>query len=528
MYPDWLPSAVFYQIYPQSFADSNGDGIGDLPGVISRLDYLAELGVDALWLNPVFDSPFLDAGYDVRDYFRVAERYGSNDDVRRLCAEAHDRGMRVCLDLVAGHTSHDHPGFLASARPEHNAWSDRFVWSDNPWVTRDGDLTLVSGMHDRSGAYAVNFFAHQPALNFGFAEPRRSWQQRPDAPGPEANRAMLREILAFWFEHGVDGFRVDLAATLVKNDPSQTAVRSLWRELRGWMDAEHPGKLLISEWGDPGRAISAGFHVDFMLHFGTPGYAELMFNGEGFSRIRSGVEHPFFDRAGRGDFGHFERAFALQQELVDGAGFVGLPSANHDFQRPNAGGRQPDELLTILAFLFTWPAVPFLYYGDEIGMRYLPDLPSKEGAYQRTGTRTPMQWSPGTGAGFSTAEEAAFYLPLDPSPERPDLATQRADGGSLWHAVRRLLVLRRREPALAADATVERLDAGRGYPLVYLRVSGQARVLVAIMAAEGAGHFELPAGFSSLEPLFAERAEANDGVLRLQGPAVGIWRVGNA
>ena len=528
MYPDWLASAVFYQIYPQSFADSNGDGIGDLPGIVSRLDYLAELGVNALWLNPIFDSPFLDAGYDVRDYFRVADRYGSNDDVRRLCEAAHARGMRVCLDLVAGHTAADHPGFLASARPERNTWSDRFVWSDNPWFTRDGDLTLISGMHDRAGAYAVNFFAHQPALNFGFAEPARSWQQRPDAPGPAANRAMLREIMAFWFEHGVDGFRVDLAATLVKRDPSQSAVRALWRELRTWMDAEHPGKLLISEWGDPGRAINAGFHVDFMLHFGTPGYAELMFNGEGFSRIRSGVAHPFFDRAGRGDFGHFERSFTMQHELVAGAGFVGLPSANHDFQRPNAGGRQADEVLTILAFLFTWPAVPFLYYGDEIGMRYLPDLPSKEGAYQRTGTRTPMQWAPGPAAGFSAADEADFYLPLDPAPERPDVASQQADPGSLWQAVRTLVALRRREAALAADASVERLDEGAGYPLVYLRAAGEDRVLVAIMAAEGPARFELAAGLTVLEVLFAERAEVIDDALLLQGPAVGIWRVGVA
>ncbi|MEE4300248.1 MAG: alpha-amylase family glycosyl hydrolase [Pseudomonadales bacterium] len=525
MYPDWLASAVFYQIYPQSFADSNGDGIGDLPGIVSRLDYLFELGVNALWLNPIFDSPFLDAGYDVRDYFRVADRYGSNADLRRLCSEAHARGIRVCLDLVPGHTSADHPGFLASARPERNAWSDRFVWSDDPWITRDGDLTLISGMHDRTGAFAVNFFAHQPALNFGFAEPRRAWQQRPEAPGPQANRAMLREIMAFWFEHGVDGFRVDLAATLVKADPSQTGVRGLWRELRAWMDAEHPGKLLISEWGDPGRAISAGFHVDFMLHFGTPGYAELMFNGEGFARIRSGVPHCFFDRAGRGDFGHFQRSFDLQHELVDGAGFVGLPSANHDFQRPNAGGRKPDELLTILAFLLTWPAVPFLYYGDEIGMRYLPDLPSREGGYQRTGTRTPMQWTAEAGAGFSAAPEADIYLPLDPAPGRPDLATQRADDGSLWHAVRSLVALRRGERALSAEAPVQRLDEGPGYPLVYLRGDDAERVLVAIMAAEGEGRFELPPTVAVDEALFVAGAQVADGVLRLQGPAVGLWRV---
>ena len=523
--PDWLPGAVFYQIYPQSFADSGGDGIGDLPGIVDRLDYLVELGVDALWLNPIFDSPFLDAGYDVRDHCRVAERYGTEDDLRRLCAAAHARGMRVCLDLVAGHTSRDHPGFLASARPEANAWSDRFVWSDDPWLTRDGDLVLISGTSDRHGAYAVNFFAHQPALNYGFAEPRRPWQQPPDAPGPRANRAMLREIMAFWFERGVDGFRVDLAATLIKRDPSQAAVRALWRELRAWLDAEYPGKLLISEWGDPARAIGAGFHVDFMLHFGTPGYAELMFNGEGFGRIRSGVAHCFFDRAGRGDFRHFERSFALQQEAVAGAGFVGLPSANHDFQRPNAGGRRPDELATIHAFLLTWPAVPFLYYGDEIGMRYLPDLPSKEGGYERTGTRTPMQWAPGPGAGFSAAPEARFHLPLDPSPDRPDVARQQADPDGLWRQVRTLVALRRAEPALRADAPVRRLDEGPGYPLAYLRGAGPGALLVVIMAAEGEAICSLPAGITLGERLAGTGTPDARGALVLQGPAWGVWRV---
>ena len=525
MYPQWLTDAVFYQIYPQSYADSNGDGIGDLPGIVDRLDYLAELGVNALWLNPIFDSPFLDAGYDVRDYFRVADRYGTNDDVRALCEAAHARGIRVCLDLVAGHTSWDHPGFLASARPEANEWSDRFVWSDNPWLTRDGDMTLVSGTTDRMGAYGVNFFAHQPALNYGFAEPTRTWHQRPDAPGPTANRAMLREIMAFWFEHGVDGFRVDLAATLVKRDPTQAAVAALWRELRAWLDAEHPEALLISEWGEPRRAVGAGFHVDFMLHFGTPGYPELMFNGEGFARIRSGVPHCWFDRAGRGDFAHFERSFTLQQQSISGAGFVGLPTANHDFQRPNAGGRREDELAVILAFVLTWPAVPFVYYGDEIGMRYLPDLPSKEGGYQRTGTRTPMQWAPGAGAGFSSAPEDRFYLPLDPAPERPDVETQRGDPGSLWHQVRQLVALRRSEPALRAEAPVRRLDAGCGYPLVHLRGEGEAALLVALMPAEGAAEVELPAGMRTGEALAARGAESDGARLTFEGPAYGIWRL---
>ena len=525
MTPAWLDTAVFYQIYPQSFADSNDDGIGDLPGLIGRLDDIAALGCNVLWLNPIFDSPFLDAGYDVRDHLRVAPRYGSNEDVRRLCHEAHARGMRVCLDLVAGHTSADHPGFQASARPDQNPWSDRFVWSDNPWITRDGEVTFISGSSDRMGAYAVNFFVHQPALNFGFHERRRSWQQPPDAPGPMANRAWLKEVLGFWFEHGVDGFRVDLAATLVKQDPQQTAVRALWREVRGWLDANWPDRVLISEWGDPARAVSGGFHVDFMLHFGTAGYPELFFNGSGFARIRSGVEQCYFDRSGTGDFRQFLDSFRLQQEAIAGRGCVGLPSANHDFQRPRVGGRDEDDLAVIFAFLLTWQAVPFVYYGDEIGMRFLEDIDSKEGAYQRVGSRTPMQWDASAGAGFSSADPETFYLPLDPAPDRPDVAAQRVDPESLWHWVRALVGLRRTLEPLAATAPLEVLGEGAGYPLCYLRGSGFDRILVALNPSGRQVAWELPSGFAVQEVL-AQRGVTVDGQrIGLEGPAAGIFRV---
>lgn len=525
MTPDWLDTAVFYQVYPQSFADSNGDGIGDLPGLIGRLDDVAALGCNALWLNPIFDSPFLDAGYDVRDHCRVAPRYGSNDDVRRLCDAAHARGMRVCLDLVAGHTSTDHPGFLQSARPEHNAWSDRFVWSDNPWMTRDGDLTFISGSSDRMGAYAVNFFVHQPALNFGFQQRHRPWQHSPEAPGPMANRHWLKEVLGFWFEHGVDGFRVDLAATLVKQDPQQTAVRALWRELRAWLDDCWPGKVLISEWGDPARAVSGGFHVDFMLHFGTPGYPELFFNGQGFARIQSGVEHCYFDRSGQGDFRHFLASFLLQQEAIAGRGFVGLPSANHDFQRPRVGGRDREDLAIIFAFLLTWPAVPFVYYGDEIGMRYLEGIDSSEGAYQRAGSRTPMQWDASPGAGFSSADPERFYLPLDPAPDRPDLASARADADSLWHWVRVLVEARRSLKSLAAGASLELIGDAAGYPLCYLRGSGPAQVLVALNPAERACSVELPTAWALEEPIAVKGVLQQGQQLRFSGRGAGVWRV---
>jgi len=521
--PDWLANAVFYQIYPQSFADGNGDGVGDLPGLIDRLDDVAALGVNALWLNPIFDSPFLDAGYDVRDFYRVAARYGGNDDVRRLCREAHARGMRVCLDLVAGHTSWDHPGFLASARPERNEWTDRFVWSDDPWMTREGDTTFVSGVFDRHGAYAVNFFAHQPALNYGFAQRRSAWQQAPDDPGPRANVAMLKDVLGFWFEHGVDGFRCDIAATLIKRDPQSMAVRHLWREIRAWMDAAWPGRALIAEWARPEIAIDAGFHVDFMLHFGVPGYPELFFDGSGPGRRRDGRQGCYFERAGRGDFREFERAWRLQHRAVTGQGAIGLPSANHDFQRPASQGRDADDLAVIFTFLLTWPCVPFIYYGDEIGMRYQPGLPSKEGGFHRTGSRTPMQWDGSVNAGFSAAAPERHYLPLDPDPDRPDVVSQRADRHSLWQHVHALVRARRSRAALAVDADCERLDDGPGYPLAYVRRGRGERVLVVLQPAAAQASVALPAGWDVESTLAARGCRLEGGRVVLDGPAAGAF-----
>ena len=173
----------------------------------------------------------------------------------------------------------------------------------------------------------------------------------------------------------------------------------------------------------------------------------------------------------------------------------------------------------------TWPSVPFLYYGDEIGMRYLPELPSREGAYERTGTRTPMQWAVGAGAGFSTADEAEFYLPLDPDPARPDVASQQDNEDSLWHASRTLVHLRRQEAALRADAPCERLDQGEGYPLAYLRGTADDGIVVVIMASEGAAEFQVPADLALGECLAGRGARVEGQSVCLEGPAWGVWRV---
>ena len=229
--PEWLSDAVIYEIYPQSFADSNGDGIGDFPASCEHLDHLAWLGVDTIWFNPCFASPFRDAGYDVSDYLQIAPRYGTNDDLVALSSRrGRERGIRVLLDLVAGHTSIEHAWFQAGCvrrpvrRPVHLVRRTG-RWAHRRWVASPGP---------RPGYYLKNFYDEQPALNFGYArlDPRRAVAAAPDAPGPQRNRQALREIMAFWLDRGVAGFRVDMAFSLVKDDPGLAETTALWRELR--------------------------------------------------------------------------------------------------------------------------------------------------------------------------------------------------------------------------------------------------------------------------------------------------------
>src|SRR6185437_3094823 len=266
--PTWLNDAVLYQIYPQSFADSNGDGIGDLRGIAEHLDYLAWLGITAVWLNPCFVSPMRDAGYDVADYLTIAPRYGDNHDLPELADQARARGIRLLLDLVPGHTSDTHPWFVASA---HDEGDHRYIWAG---PGPDGQLPerFVRSPGSRTGGYLPNFFDFQPALNFGYARQKADepWRQDVAADGPRANRAALRTIIDHWLRLGVSGFRVDMAYSLVKDDPDRAETTRLWREVRAWLDRAHPDTVLLSEWGDPALAVPAGFHADFFLHFGGP------------------------------------------------------------------------------------------------------------------------------------------------------------------------------------------------------------------------------------------------------------------
>lgn len=482
--PAWLADAVFYEIYPQSFYDSNGDGIGDLEGIRQKLDYVQSLGCNVIWLNPCFDSPFGDAGYDVRDFRLIAPRYGSNADMQKLVDDCHRRGMRICLDFVPGHTSVEHPWFRESCKPTPNRYSNRYVWTDSVWTGAPG-FNTINAYSDRDGQYVTNFFWFQPALNYGFAkpDPNKPWQLPTDHPDVLALKAEMRAIMQFWLDMGVDGFRVDMASSLVKGDTDGAAMRAYWGEMRTWLRRHYPEAMLIAEWSNPVASIPAGFHVDFMIHFGTPAYTAL-FRNEPERNCWPMPPNPpsFFDPAGKGDVSVFLEHYLEAYEKTRQIGYISLPTGNHDIARLSAG-RDWDDLKVAMAFLFTMPGVPTLYYGDEIGMQYQRGLISKEGGFGRTGARTPMQWRKGRNAGFSTAAARQLYLPVDRDPART-VATQEQDPDSLLNFVRAILALRRAQAPLGNDGEFELVHGQRGSSaLVYLRRQGQRQLLVAINPA---------------------------------------------
>jgi maltose alpha-D-glucosyltransferase/alpha-amylase len=470
--PAWLEDALFYQVYPQSYFDSNADGIGDLPGLIQKLDYIQDLGVNALWLNPCFVSPFEDAGYDVADYYRIAPRYGSNADAARLFKEAHRRGIKVLLDLVPGHSSWKHPWFQASAKHERNRYSDWYLWTHGTWQGGGPGLDTVRGLFERDAAFVTNFFASQPAFNFGFAkpDPKQAWQQSWKDPKLKPQKEELRKIMRFWLQLGADGFRVDMAHNMVKNDPGKKATMAWWRGLLKGMEKEFPAAALVAEWGRPSQALRSGFDMDFMMHFNTEGYKSLFKRGE----------RSFFHPSGLGNSREFWADYAEQRRGTVGKGHVCIPSGNHDTERM-AFGRSHADLEVCFAFLLSMPGAPFIYYGDEIGMRFFPGMRSKEGGYGRTGSRTPMQWAPGKNAGFSKAAPSKLYLPVDPSPDAPTVAAQAGTAGSLLETVRALAKLRHATPALQASGRIQVVQAGSGKePMVFLRSLGKQRVLVCL------------------------------------------------
>ena len=224
---------------------------------------------------------------------------------------------------------------------------------------------------------------------------------------------------------GGDGFRVDMAGSLVKNDEDSKGNIALWRKVRAFLDAEFPEAVLVSEWGEPDKSLQGGFHMDFLLHFGPSHYNDLF-----------RCEEPFFSGRGKGDVAAFVEKYKENYEKAQRKGLICIPSGNHDMDRL-ARSIHGEELKVAFAFLLSMPGAPFLYYGDEIGMRYVENLHSVEGGYGRTGSRSPMQWDHTTNAGFSAAPKEKLYVKQDESADRPTVEAQMADPDSLYHEIQK-------------------------------------------------------------------------------------------
>lgn len=514
--PTWLDNAVFYEIYPQSFKDSNGDGIGDFQGIIEKLDHIRALGCNAIWMNPCFASPFGDAGYDVSDYYRAAPRYGTNEELKRLFKEVHQRDMHILLDIVPGHTSVEHPWFRESMKAEKNEYTDRYVWTNSIWEEPQG-MGCIRGISDRDGSCAVNFFSHQPALNYGFYCPDadQPWQQPTDAEGPRATLEELKNIMRFWLKMGCDGFRVDMAGSLVKHDAEGKGTIALWQNVRAFLDAEFPAAAMVSEWGEPDKSLLGGFHMDFLLHFGPSHYNDLFRCAE-----------PFFSERGKGDVSAFVAKYMESYEKSEKKGLICIPSGNHDMDRL-ARHIHGDNLKIAFAFLLSMPGAPFIYYGDEIGMRYVEQLTSVEGGYGRTGSRSPMQWDDSVNAGFSAAPAEQLYIPQDPSEDRPTVRAQMADQNSLYHEIRKLIGVRQAHTALQSKGEICFVYAEKNaYPLAYVRSSDRETILVVINPADRVVSFAgdyLPA-----ETIYCFGGEitAEKGIITVPARSAGYYKIG--
>lgn len=546
--PEWLRDGVIYQVYPSSYKDSDGNGIGDIRGVISELDYIESLGVRAIWFNPLFVSGWIDGGYDVIDFYRVDPRFGTNNDMVELIEKAHAKGIKVMLDLVAGHTSDKHPWFIQSSQDTNLQYSDYYIWSDRlPDAKAERDLETMlkdpnymqntigkwmKSEYPRNKFYMKNFYACQPSLNYGYAnpDPSRPWEQGVDAPGPKAVRQELKDIIAFWYGKGVDGFRVDMANSLVKNDKDKKEIMNLWREIREWSDKNYPDHVLMAEWGSPKYCLAAGYNIDmdlnstkahnrrmyfdrkhqadggsyFSLNGGQPSVKDLYGNAWPEDKIDSKTTAAEMIK-------EYYDYFTDCLESTETMGYFATITGNHDHLRINMGARNtPDQLKVMLTWVLTMP-MPILYYGDEIGMRSLADLPNVEGANhngkERSGARTPMQWTSGETAGFSTCSPDKLYLPVctewSPATSYPQyldwkknfeagkvkpiakgeitVESQDKDPESILNWTRELIALRKSSEALWADSKfIPVFNESQPYPMVYLRSNGKETFLIAL------------------------------------------------
>ncbi|HEV2147995.1 MAG TPA: alpha-amylase family glycosyl hydrolase [Longimicrobiaceae bacterium] len=516
----WWQTGIIYEIYPRSFQDSDGDGVGDLTGIISRLDYLHWLGVDAVWIGPIYPSPMADFGYDVAEYTGVDPLFGTLETFDRLLAEAHARGIRVILDLVPNHTSDRHPWFLQSRRSREDPKRGWYVWRDpapdggppNNWLSSFGGPAW--SFDEPTGQYYLHsFLPEQPDLNWRHPE---MWPQ-------------MERVMRFWLDRGVDGFRVDVVWHLVKDarlrdnprnpdyrprrDPpnealvpafsaDQPEVQEIVARMRRTTD-EYPGRVLIGEAYLPfGRLVryygvaSPGMHLPLNFHLITSPWEAV----------------------------EVESTVAEYEGTLPPDAWPNWVLGNHDrsrvASRVGAGQARVAAML-----LLTLRGTPVLYYGDEIGMpdaeippeRMRDPRGKRIPGSSRDPARAPMRWDGSPGAGFTTGDP---WLPAGGVPAGYSVEAQRDDPGSVLTLYRHLVRLRRAEPALHRGPYTPVPAAGEN-TLGYVREWQDRRFLVALNFGEGAARFRPERGTVQGRVVLSTRldreGEAVDGGLELRG-----------
>ncbi|MGH7311734.1 MAG: maltose alpha-D-glucosyltransferase [Candidatus Rokuibacteriota bacterium] len=489
---DWYKDAVFYEVHVKAFRDASDDGIGDFAGLTESLDYLKELGVDCLWILPMYPSPLRDDGYDIADFYGLNPAYGTLEDFQKFLDAAHERGMRVIADLVMNHTSDQHPWFQASRSDPTGPYGDYYVWS--PSDRRYGDARIIFVDTEKSNwtwdpvreaFYWHRFFSHQPDLNFD---------------NPAVRTAML-DVMRFWLDRGLDGFRCDAVPYLIEREGTNCEnlpeTHEILKEFRRVIDREYGGdRVLLAEanqWPEDVRPYF-GEGDEFHMGFHFPLMPRL------YMAIRREERLPILDI-----FTHtpaipptcqwclfLRNHDELTLEMVTNEerdymyyAYAGDPQAklNLGIRRRLAplmdNDRRRIELLTCL--LFTLPGSPILYYGDEIGMGdniYLGD---------RNGVRTPMQWSGDRNAGFSTADESRLFLPVIADPvygyQAVNVAAQLRTPSSLLNTMKRLIAGRKRCRAFGRG-TIEFLRPLNQNVLAFLREHEDETILVVANLSE--------------------------------------------
>ncbi|ROP35178.1 maltose alpha-D-glucosyltransferase [Saccharothrix texasensis] len=477
---DWFKRAVFYEVLVSAFADANGDGVGDLAGLESKLDYLEWLGVDCVWLPPFYASPMNDGGYDISDFRAVRPEFGELGDFVRLLDSAHRRGMKVITDLVMNHTSSAHPWFQESRRDPEGPFGDFYVWSDTDQrydetriIFIDTEKSNWTWDTERNQFYWHRFFSHQPDLNYD---------------NPAVQSAML-DVLRFWLDLGIDGFRLDAVPYLFERDGTNNEnlpeTHDFLKLVRKVVDDEYPGRVLLAEanqwpadvahyFGDPevgGDECHMAFHFPLMPRlFMALRKESALPVSEILARtpdIPTGAQWGLFLR------NHDE--LTLEMVTDEEREFLYEQYAPEPRMKANVGirrrlaplldnDRAQHELLT--AVLLSMPGSPVLYYGDEIGMGdniWLPD---------RDGVRTPMQWTPDRNAGFSTADPGKLYLPAVSDTvygyQAVNVEAQRPVQASLLNWTRRMLAVRREHETFGLGTFAE-ADVSNTAVLAYLR-----------------------------------------------------------